>query len=402
MIANLTAHAFKQRREALLAHLAEARAAAILLAGDHSPSLHGPFKPETHFVYLTGITDEPGACLLLDPQAEDPRRREVLFLKPLAPETEAWDGLRDPITDALKQRYGFETVMRTLAFPRMLTNAARLRKRMICLHPCSVYEAPPSADLALYRKVAERVPGCTIEERSNLIPSMRAVKSPAELDLMRHAIHITGEAFEALRRQMNPGVNERDLQRTLESSWFGMGASANAYTPIIGAGLNSTVLHYHHNNQTLADGDVLLVDAAAAFAGYAADITRTYPISGSFTPRQRDLYQLVLDAQNAAIEAVKPGVFMHEIEQNARAVFRRANLDDRMIHGIGHPLGLDVHDPAPDGPLVPGMVVTIEPGLYIAEERIGIRIEDDILVTSTGRENLSVAIPKELADICRR
>jgi Xaa-Pro aminopeptidase len=201
---------------------------------------------------------------------------------------------------------------------------------------------------------------------------------------------------------MNPGVNERDLQRTLESSWFGMGASANAYTPIIGAGLNSTVLHYHHNNQTLADGDVLLVDAAAAFAGYAADITRTYPISGSFTPRQRDLYQLVLDAQNAAIEAVKPGVFMHEIEQNARAVFRRANLDDRMIHGIGHPLGLDVHDPAPDGPLVPGMVVTIEPGLYIAEERIGIRIEDDILVTSTGRENLSVAIPKELADISRR
>ena len=388
---------YRARRSKLLLELDGA--VAVIFAGDANASLHGKFKADSHFSYLTGISDEPGAALLLDPNAEDPKRRAILFLKPLAPETEVWDGLRDPISTQLKSAHGFETILRTNLLARTLTHAARLRKRLACLHSFAVFDAPVSTDLATFRKVSERVPGCSIEDRSNLVPSMRAIKSTRELDLMRHAAKITAAAYADAKSLFVDGSNERDIQRALESSWFKAGASGNAYNPIIGAGINSTVLHYNTNDQTLRGGDVLLIDAAAAYGGYCADVTRTYSVGGKFSARQREIYSLVLEAQLASIEAAKPGARMHDVDEASRAVFRKAGLEDSFIHGIGHQLGLEVHDATPDGPLMPGMVITIEPGIYLPAERIGVRIEDDILITDRGNENLTSMIPKSVADI---
>ncbi|MBX3363596.1 MAG: aminopeptidase P family protein [Phycisphaeraceae bacterium] len=374
------------------------RGVGIVFAGEGG-SLHDRFRPDSSFVYLTGIRDEPGAAVLFDPTNPDPLRRCVLFLKPRNPEMEAWDGFRPPIDAALRKATGFTRIFRTLALPGFLTDALRRSKQACCLHKFAVYDAPASPDLAVFRRVAERVPGVGIVDMSNLLPSLRAVKSSAEQLLIRKAIDATHEGHRSLLAILRPGVNERDLHRALETGWNRKGASGPAYNPIVGGGVNSTVLHYHANDQELHDGDILCVDAAATLGGYAADITRTYPVSGKFSREQRRIYNIVLEAQLAAIQAVRPGAYLHQVDAAARAVIEKAGFGDAYIHGIGHHLGLDVHDATPDGPLRPGNVVTIEPGIYLQNEKIGVRIEDDILVTPSGRRNLSAAIPKAADEV---
>ncbi len=393
----ISVHEYRERRERILEELGDA--VGLVFAGDGAAPLVGQWRADTNFRYLTGIGDEGGAAVLFDPLGEDERRRCILFLRPLNPEMEAWDGYRDPISDELKARYGFETVMRTNALPRMLTNAARLRKRLAVLHPPSVYDAPVTQDLAAFRKVSERVLGCAMLDKTQVLPTLRGVKSEAELDLMRKAAAATARAYDAAVGAIRADVREIDVQRAMERAWQEAGAEAWAYNPIIGAGLNSTVLHYGANRETMRDGEVLLIDAGASYRGYACDVTRTYPVNGSFTKRQREVYEAVLEAQAAAIEATRPGARFHQIDEAARKVLRKAGLENRYIHGIGHHLGLEVHDSTPDGELKPGMVITIEPGAYLPEEKIGVRIEDDILVTKSGNENLTRAIPKSVKEI---
>jgi Xaa-Pro aminopeptidase len=156
------------------------------------------------------------------------------------------------------------------------------------------------------------------------------------------------------------------------------------------------VLHYSANDKLLQEGELVVIDYAAAVGGYASDVTRTLPASGMFTPEQRKLYEIVLEANLAAIEATRPGATYAEVHRAARAVISRAGYQDYFLHGIGHHLGIDVHDPTPDGPLMPGMVLTIEPGIYLPERGIGIRIEDDVLVTKSGPRVLTEAIPKSI------
>jgi len=393
----ITKDEFHQRRQLCLTKLDGA--VGLVLAGDGAPPLSGHWKPDAHFAYLTGITDEPGAAVLFDPKNPDPSRRCILFLKPRNPETEAWDGYRDPLTAALRARTGFDAVLRTTLLPRFVSAAARQRKRLACLHPLAVYEAPVSPDYAIFKKVAERTPGLAIEDQTDLIPRLRSLKSPAEVDLLKQAVRATAAGYARVRAEIRPGVAERHIQRTLENAWAEAGGTGIGYNPIVGSGLRSTVLHYNANSGSLAEGDMLLIDAACSVHGYCADVTRTFPVSGRFTPRQREIYALVLRALRAATAAVRAGVFVHEVDEAARAVFREAGLEDFYIHGIGHQLGLEVHDATPDGPLQAGMVITVEPGLYLPEERIGVRLEDDILVTNTGSENLTASIAIELADI---
>ncbi len=396
---------FAQRRERVLRELKSSIGLIFASPDGGGAGLHGTFQPDASFEYLTGLLDEPGAVLLLDPEAEDPAKRVTLLLRPANPEMEAWDGYREPIGGELKSKLRIDTIMRTTALARLLTAIARKRKKFACLHPFSVYDAPVSADLAVFRKVMERVPGCGVEDKTDLLPTLRSIKSKAELAAMQRAIDATAAGLLALTGALTPRANERTLQRAFEGAceawamehdcqWNG-----NAYNPIVGAGLNSTVLHYNANDQTVYDGEVMVVDAGARVDRYCADITRTYPVGGTFTPRQREIYELVLEAQRAAIDAIRPGVRIHEVDAAARKVFKRANLEDYYIHGIGHHLGLEVHDANPDLPLQTGMVVTIEPGLYIPSEKIGVRIEDDILVTPKGSTNLSAAIPKGVREI---
>jgi len=374
-------------------------AAGVVLAGEGSPPLLGQWRPDPAFYYLTGIADEPGAALLFDPSTENPKRRCTLFLRPLNPERERWDGYRQQIGTKLRRSTGFETVLRNDALPGALTVAARRCGKLACLHAHAVYPAPVSPDLALFKQVAERVPGVQIIDRSMVLPAMRAVKSPAELALIRRAVAATAAGYAQALKMIRPGVSELQVSRVLEHAYLENGADGLAYNSIVGGGLQSTVLHYSRNTEVLEAQTLVLIDSAAKVGGYAADVTRTFPVSGKFTPEQRDLYELVLKAQHAAIRAARVGARMYEVDDAARNVIDAAGYADAFIHGIGHQLGLEVHDATPDGPLKAGMVITIEPGVYLPELKMGVRIEDDILVTRRGPQVLTDMIPKTVREI---
>lgn len=385
------------RRQRLLKSLAGA--AAVVFAGDAPPPPLGKWQPHQHFAYLTGITTESGAAVLFNPTADDPRKRITLFLRPLNPELERWDGYRHAIGPELKLCTGFDTVMRASSLPAALTAAARRGKRLACLHPFATYPAAVSTDLAAFQEILRRVPGVSLEDQTERLPLMRAIKSPAELSLMRQAMQATAAGFASALRLIKPGVNERDVADAMEFEYRKHGAASLAYNSIVGSGFNGTVLHYMDNSQPIGDGDLVVIDSGAACAGYAADITRTLPANGKFNAEQRELYEMVLRAELAGIKAVRPGVRMSDVDHAARSVIEKAGLGGAFIHSIGHQLGLEVHDVTPDSPLKPNMVVTIEPGIYLPERKIGIRIEDDILVTAKGNKNLTVAVPKTIAEI---
>ncbi len=387
---------FAARRDRTLATLDNA--VGLVLAGDDGHD-DGVFRPHADFEYLTGVVNEPGAMLLLDPTNPVETRRSMLFLKPLNRERERWDGYRPEISAALRKRLGVEAIFRTETLPRLLNSAVRRSHCMACLHGPAMYTQRVSLDLLIFRKVAERIPGTSIEDRSEVLAKMRSVKSPREVALIRHAIDITRIGFEAMMQTARPGRGEFEVQEAIEHAYRSHGSRSSAFQTIVGSGLNSTVLHYVANDQTLTDGDLICVDSGAIFGGYAADVTRTVPVSGTFSVRQREIYELVLEAETAAISAIKPGVTFAELDDAARGVIVDAGYGDHFIHSIGHHLGLETHDASPDGPLEQGAVVTIEPGIYMPQEKIGVRIEDDVLVTKTGSETLSAKMPKTVADI---
>lgn len=389
----ISAEEYRARRDRVLKSLRGA--AGVVLAGEGSAPRLGRWRADDFFFYLTGLRHEPSAAVLFDPSQPDPRRRCVLFLKPRDPDLEDWDGRRDPITSAMKARLGFDTVMRTWAMPRLLSGAARRTRRLACLHPFAAHNQPVSPDLSLYRSVAERMVGVSIEDRTDLLLGMRASKSPAERAMISRAIGITHEGLSAAIARIRPDGNEGEVHAAIEGAFREGGASGPAYDVIVASGARATVLHSIDNDAPLHDGDLVLIDAGAEFGGYAADLTRCFPVSGRFTDRQREIYGLVLKAQRASIRAVKPGATLAQVDAAARSIIEKAGYPDAFYHGIGHHLGLSVHDSDPDAPFVPGVVVTIEPGVYLKDEHLGIRLEDDILVTKDGRKNLSAAVPIE-------
>lgn len=376
-------------------------AAAVVLAGQEVsvPGVLGRWKTDRLFWYLTGLDYEAGAAVLFDPSAEDPRRRVTLFLRSRDPEAERWDGPRDPLDSQLERKLGFTHLRRTGHLPAMLTTAARRTKRLACLHPFTTYTEPVSPDLELFHKVAQHVPGLTIEDRTQLLPEMRAVKSSAELALIEQAVAVTAAGFAEVLRVLRPGLRERDLADQLTSVYRAHDAEP-AYELIVGAGPRGTVLHYRDNDAVIQEGDLVVMDCAAAYGGYASDVTRTFPASGAFNKEQRRIYEIVLQAEQAAIAAVRPGATFSEVDRAARTVIEEAGYGDAFIHGTSHPVGVEVHDVAPDGPLRAGMVITIEPGIYLPELAFGIRIEDDVLVTSDGSRDLTGGlVPRTVEEI---
>ncbi len=396
-IQSIPVNEYESRRKKLLASLK--RAAALVFAGSHTNPLTDEYRPHPHFEYLTGVVDEPGAVLLLDPSNNIQSRQAMLFLSPLNPEVDKWDGYRSEINKALRDSIGIQTIFRTDALGRWLTAAVKRSKRVACLHPFADYNHAVTPDLEIFNKVAQRIPGVTIDDHTETIAKMRAVKSKNEVAMIQRAIDITAAGYEAMFKGVRPGMNEFDVQELLEHGYRSHGSRGPAYGTIAGAGLNSTVLHYQANDQTIAKTDLICIDSAARFGGYGADITRTVPASGKFTKRQREIYEIVLKAELAAIRAVKPGVTFARIDKAARDIITKAGYGDYFIHGIGHHLGLETHDITPDAPLRQGAVITIEPGIYIPKEKLGIRIEDNILITRDGAKNLSTKIPKTIAAV---
>lgn len=250
--------------------------------------------------------------------------------------------------------------------------------------------------------------GLVIENLRPLIARLRVVKDEEELERLRRAAEHSAQGATQGMLAAEPGMGEVDIQEVIESSFRANGSMGTSFPSIIASGSNALELHYSDNTSTLTDGDLLLTDVGAEYAGYAGDVTRTFPISGRFTDRQRELYELVLSTQEAAIDAVRPGVTIEELNGVARRYMAdhsgelcgEETCDIFFMHGLSHHLGLDVHDPGlPNLPLAAGMVLTVEPGIYIPDEGIGIRIEDDVLVTPQGHEVLTTSAPKSVAEI---
>jgi Xaa-Pro aminopeptidase len=388
---------YQARRKKVLAGLKGA--VGVVFAGDGAPPLLGEWMPDMNFKYLTGIDDEPGAMVFFDPSNADAKKRIVLLLKPVNPEIDVWDGYRDLVSAKLRKETGFESVMRNYALPRILTEAAKRTKRLACLHPFAAYNQPVSKDLELFQKVSARIPGCSIEDKSDLVIGCRLVKSASEIKQIKNAIKATAHGIEQVMGTIRDGVNERDLHNVLVGGFAEMGSIRNAFNPIVGSGHNGTVLHYKANNGPVRDGDLVVLDCGAEIGGYASDITRTLPVSGKFTKKQAKLYNIVLKSQRAAVKALKPGATMAQVDAASRKAISDAGYGDYYPHGIGHHMGLETHDPSPAVKLKEGMVVTIEPGIYLPDESIGIRIEDDYVVTKTGARNLSSMIPKTVEEV---
>jgi len=350
-------------------------------------------QEDPDFYYLTGW-NQPGARLLITPT------RELLFLPHHNDRVEHFQGRRSSAEDAdVHALTGFEETRPIEKFEYELNQALNEQDKLYA--PLDQSATEKLKTLYPFREISDAVP---------LITKLRLKKSPAELAAIQHATDVSVEAHRAAWKRMAPGLSEYQIAAVLWSTYIESGCEGVAYSPIVGSGINSTILHYSANQRRMDNGEVVVMDAAAQCDDYASDITRTVPVGGKFTSRQREIYQIVLGAQKAAIAALKPGVRMagpgNSLTKIARDYMDAHGRDQHgeplgkyFIHGLGHPVGLQVHDPGTDAPLEPGMVVTIEPGIYIPEESIGVRIEDVVLVTENGAKVLSAALPKEADEI---
>ena len=385
---------FKQRR----AKLMELMGDGVAVLYGKTGGFEGEFKQDKNFYYLTGV-EEPGAVLLLAPKEKS--RRDVLLLAPRNPEDERWSGERPSIGKKLEDSLGFEYVGRTGGLGWMVNAGLQHTTNLCYLSPPVSSSSPVPTDLNFYKEVTARVPGASIKNMSHLIRDMRAIKTDEELAAMQKAIDITGEAFKKAALAMKPGMTEREVQDIIENEFKARGARQLAFSSIVATGKNTTTLHYTRNDAAIKAGDLFLMDIGAEFDHYAADVSRTIPVSGKFSPEQRKIYEIVLKAQKAAVAKVKPGAFVREdIHAEAKRVIEEAGYGEYFIHGTSHFIGLDVHDVGDYGsPLQAGMVISVEPGIYLPETGIGVRIEDDVLVTPTGFKLLTGGIPREIGEI---
>ena len=390
------------------------------------------YRQDSDLHYLTGF-EEPESVLVLTNQ--HPEHRAVLFLRERDPTREVWDGARLGV-DRAPQELGVDAAFPigelAAKLPDYLSNAKRLHYRLG--FDRAFDEIVLEAIRAVRRKGRTGVrPPTEIVDTVESLHEMRMRKSAAELEIMRRAAAVTREAHVRAMQVAKPGVFEYEVEAEILRVFRKHGSQRPAYGSIVGSGPNATVLHYRRNDRRIEEGDLLLIDAGCELDYVASDVTRTFPVSGKFTPEQRALYEIVLEAQKKCIEATRPGASVDEVHEVAVRVLSEGLIEEGLVtgslddviaegkykpyymHRTSHWLGMDVHDVGTyfvDGksrPLEPGFVITIEPGLYIARDAdvdprwrgIGIRIEDDVLVTAGGREVITADVPKEPGDVER-
>jgi Xaa-Pro aminopeptidase len=404
---------YRARREALAK---KAEGVVVLFAPmETSDEIYG-FRQEDNFYYLSGVS-EPGAALLIasavEAKGESPARpyTEILFVPPRNLTQEKWLGPRlDPDDSKTVQITGFDRVEEIGKFPDEL-------ERMISGPFPAIYtdvrpqESASTTALTFLKRLNSML---VYHDVKPMLSSLRTVKDTGEAGLLRKAVDASVAAHFAAMKTVKPGVSEREISALLQYEWGKRGCERPAYAPIVGSGFYSTVLHYSQDDKTMKAGDVVVIDAAGEYSMYAADVTRTLPIGGHFTPRQREIYDIVLGAQQAAVAAFQSGKStLKRSDPNSlhKVAFDYINahgkdlhgepLGKYFIHGLGHYIGLNVHDPDDyDVPLGPGMAFTIEPGIYIPEENLGVRIEDDFYVDANGKLiNLSGGLPSRAEDV---
>lgn len=354
------------------------------------------------FYYLTGI-DEPEAALLLDPASPDP---EVLFLRRLDVELGRVDGERTTLpSQLLESTSGIPVIRRTDAIRGLSWYLLRA-----CGHGGLNYVGdlvpapqPKPKVMTYYTEAQERSYGCKVNDLHGTLARMREAKEADEVKLMRRSIEHTAAGHARILEVLKPGMREFELKDAIEEAFRRSGSRHVAYDSIVGSGPNGAILHYPKDDRLMKEGELVVVDAGAEEQYYATDVTRTYPVSGKFSPEQREIYDIVLKAQAAGIAAAKAGVTPRTLERAVRKVIDEAGYHDAYLHGCCHFVGLEVHDAGDyEAPLPVGAVLTVEPGIYLPQRGFGVRIEDEILITPTGAEVLTKAVPKDPAEIERR
>jgi Xaa-Pro aminopeptidase len=373
------------------------------------------FMQEENFYYLTGHNEE-GAALLLVPESAAEKGwtgpREILYLPPRDLVQEKWNGPRmGPDDPGIKEKTGFADVETFAKLHETLVTLTKNFPEIYTELPGPHDEGYPHS-VNWSKWVKEAAPQAELKNVSSAVGTLRAIKSPGELALIQKAIDPSIDAQFAAMKMMHSGLYEYQIAAKMVEIHDNAGCETEAYAPIVGSGINSTVLHYNKLDRKIDGGEIVLMDVGGQYSGYASDITRTIPADGKFTPRQREIYEIVLGAQNAALAALKPGMMMTGEGSNSLQKIAKEYIDSHgkdkegrslgryYIHGLSHHVGLNVHDPSgPSRPLEPGMVITIEPGIYIPEENLGVRIEDDVLITPTGYKMLTARLPRSPDEI---
>ncbi len=391
------------------------------------------FRQDSDFWYLTDFP-EPDAIAVITP---DKRTKYTMFVRPRDPEMETWYGRREG-TEGAEKNYG---VHKAYSIEKFEAQFAKM------LDGCDTLYYRFGVDKKLDKLILEYLAGQrvrrlktaypphTIMDPTLLIHEMRLHKTEEEIGLMATAGKIGAEAHILAMKNCKPGMNESQIESIIEHHFRMNGAAGSAYNSIIGGGENATILHYVENNAELKNGDLLLIDAGCEYQGYASDITRTFPVNGKYTRAQKDIYEIVLETQKACIEATVTGTTIVErqnlsiemltegmkkvglLKGATKTLIKNKKYMKYYMHGVGHYIGMDVHDAGRyftdqtaknSRAFAPGMVLTVEPGLYIPPDDksapakyrgIGIRIEDDVLVTKDGNRNLSAKVPKEINEI---
>jgi Xaa-Pro aminopeptidase len=390
--ADLPVSVYRERRDRVMKELDGCM--TVLGSQGEVSGITEDYRQDGDFYWLTGI-NEPGAFLVFTPKAR--YNKVTLFLKPRDPEAERWTGPREPISPELKERYGVDRVRR--GAPDNSLQSAGENYDCVAIIAPSTMKKEDRNDAELAARVAQRF-GLRLVYKRSLLAGLREVHSTDEIERMERAIAITRAGHEAIAHGSVSGVSERDLQTQLEYAFFANGATGLSYSSIVGSGPNGAVLHWDQNTRLLKEGDLVVVDAAAEYGRYAADVTRTYPVSGKFNADQAKVYRAVYQAQEDIMAAIRPGVSMDELQHVAEESLRRAGYLKDFIHGFGHFVGLDVHDAGLYEKALPvGAIFTVEPGVYLPERGFGVRIEDEVIVTPTGYRLLTAAFPRKLEDV---
>ena len=412
---------FRENRRRLV-ELLETNSLVVVNANDILPTNADgslPLVPNSDLFYLTGVEQEQ-SILLLAPHAFQENLREVLFVRDASEETKVWEGAK--LTKEQAQKISGVKGVRWLSeFPRVFRQLmcevehVYLNSNEYKSAPCEV----PTRDERFVRETRAVYPLHCYHRLARLLHTLRLRKSPPELALLRKAVEITAAGFDRVLKFTRPSVHEYEIEAEFAHEFIRR-RGRFAYTPIIASGQNNCALHYGENNQVCAAGELLLLDVAASFANYNADLTRTIPVNGRFTPRQRAVYDAVLRVLRLGVQGATPGKLHRDWQNEAKLAMNeelvrlglltaqeaaKHTLDEPackkyFMHGLGHPLGLDVHDVGSmSEPIAPGWVLTVEPGIYLPQEGFGVRLENDIVVTASGPIDLMEKIPIEAEEI---
>jgi Xaa-Pro aminopeptidase len=404
---------YAARRGALMKKIGDSIA---VLQGEPEPRAYTAFRQDNSFYYLTGV-ETPNARLLVD----GARHQSILFLPERDQELERWEGKRlYPGTEA-RRVTGVDAVLESLQFSEELERRMGNRK---CLYtPMSPFETAatsrdravrfqvnrrndlwdgrPSREAAFEQNLQTQLKLATVKDLSPILDEMRRVKDSQEIERLRQAGRIGALGLKEAIRSSKPGMYEYQVAAMAKFVFLLHGSSGDSFLPIVGSGPNSCLLHYSDNTRKMEPGDVALIDYGAEYRYYQSDITRTFPVSGKFTEEQARVYQLVLDSQKAALERTKPGATFSDLDESVREVLNRRAYARFLSHSVGHYVGMSTHDVGNAVPFEPGVVITVEPGVYLQDQNLGIRIEDTVVVTKDGYEILTGDVPKEIAEIER-